>query len=91
MESIINQHSTLSLVLLVTFLSLAFLQELFFDVKAKFKEGRLKHVWFHTGISLLGMGAAYIGLFNGTDGTRIATALIVVLFMILFKLKKIKK
>lgn len=72
------------------FLSLAFLQELLFDVKTKYKEDRLKHKWFHMGISAMGMGAAYLGIFMGTDGTKIAACLVVVVFIILFKLKKHK-
>ena len=50
--------------LIVLLISLAFLQEYFFDIKQQYRNKTLKYKPLHFAISVLGMAAAAWGLFG---------------------------
>ena len=75
--------------LIVVILSLAFLQEYFFDIKKKYRKGTLKYIPLHFVISALGMAVAAWGLFGkNLYGERYVVIVVVILFWLLFKTKK---
>jgi hypothetical protein len=74
--------------LLVVLISMAFLQEYFFDLKRKFRQGTLKYIPLHFAISVLGMAAAAWGLFGkNLYGERYVVIVVVILFWLLFRTK----
>jgi len=69
-------------------ISLAFLQEYFFNLKEKYRNKTLKYIPLHFAISVLGMAAAAWGLFGeNLYGERYVVIVVVILFWLLFKTK----
>jgi len=74
--------------LLVLLISLAFLQEYFFDIKKKYRQGTLKYIPLHFAISVLGMTAAAWGLFGkNLYWERYVVIVVVCFFWLLFRTK----
>ena len=75
--------------LLVVLISMAFLQEYFFDLKKKYRAGTLKYIPLHAAISVLGMAAAGWGLLGrNLYGERYVVIVVVIFYWLLFKTKK---
>ena len=74
--------------LLVVLISMAFLQEYFFDIKEQYRNKTLKYKPLHFAISVLGMAAAAWGLFGkNLYGERYVVIVVVILFWLLFRTK----
>ena len=74
--------------LIVVLISMAFLQEYFFDLKEKYRNKTLKYIPLHFIIAVLGMAAAAWGLFGkNLYGERYVVIVVVILFWLLFKTK----
>jgi len=84
----LNQYMFYWNFLLVVLISMAFLQEYFFDLKEKYRNKTLKYIPLHFIIAVLGMAAAAWGLFgNNLYGERYVVIVVVILFWLLFKTK----
>jgi hypothetical protein len=69
-------------------MSLAFLQEYFFDIKKKYRNKTLKYKPLHFAISGLALAAAAWGLFGkNLYGERYVVIVVAGLFWLLFKTK----
>ena len=86
--NVLNQYMFYWNFLLVVLISMAFLQEYFFDLKEKYRNKTLTYIPLHFIIAVLGMAAAAWGLFgNNLYGERYVVIVVVILFWLLFKTK----
>ena len=87
----IDSLKTYSWAFVIASVTVAFLQELVFSLKGRYRKGQLKNGYLHMGLSGLGMGAAAYGLFINPFGERYLVVGIAAVFWILFRVKKSRR